>query len=839
MSRIKDKKIDVREIVYSEDDEKSFGDVFIYEPENIEEQNLGNLFIVGELKDQPRNSSYIMNVLASKIKKEFYSNTKRSAEEGLEAGLSEANKTISDLAEQGNGEYVGKLSMVCGTYRNNRFYLSQIGRIKSLLIRKGQLLEIVKDDGGKPISPKRAFNNIASGELADGDLVIFSSEGLFNVVSLERLRQLGSSMKLDDLAVKLQEEIEEEDGSVVSALMIEIEGGKKELIEHSDLVLEEKKDLAGESLAKALEEENALDEAVIEAEVSGADTIEEETAAAAVLAEESSLSSAMESAIDEAASHAKKADEAVPVDEERDSRKMDAKAAASKKSSEEKSDASSNGESFPSDDLVASSPVIPLATVPAAKDSGKISLSDIIREYERMESRSQENVSDKDKSIEDLVTKKEANNFEDLDEGGEKLHEKVISRARESILSVGAGLSNASLAGAFKKAIAVKKEYNVQDGGRKLNPLGNRKVLVVLAFVVIIVSAYAYSSRKEKDEAAARVATYRALMDESRSKMDQAEVEMISGSEDNAGKLYAEAMALAKRVESEYDALDSEAGGIIANAQSELDKIDKVVRVGDASIVATFDNPNVNNLDEVGGDIYAIDGQDNAVYRIDAQDSKLVQTAKASENIGKIIFSGSFQNQEILLSDGSAFASFSIKSGQVQKMTARMDSEIKDFATYGRYVYVLSPAENQIYKYQKSGTSLDGKTAWIKSGDVTDAVSMAIDQYVYILTSGGQIKRYYTGEESKGADGSSFAIKQPNDAITAATKIFTSTDQKNLYVMEPSKNRVMLFDRSSGDLVKQFAGDGLNQMKDIFVDSEEKELYVLMEDKIVEIDLAL
>lgn len=289
MSRIKDKRIDIREIVYSEDDEKSFGDVFIYEPENIEEQNLGNLFIVGELKDQPRNSSYIMNVLASKIKKEFYSNTKRSAEESLEAGLAEANKTLADLAEQGNGEYVGKLSMVCGTYRNSRFYLSQIGRIKSLLIRKGQLLEIVKDEGGKPISTKRAFNNIASGELADGDLVIFSSEGLFDVVPLDALRQLGASMKLEDLAVKLQEEVEEKDAAVVSALLIEIEGEKKELIEHSDVVFAEKEDSTAESLAKALEEENSIDASTIEAEISGSGETSEDAASEQTIVPSSSF----------------------------------------------------------------------------------------------------------------------------------------------------------------------------------------------------------------------------------------------------------------------------------------------------------------------------------------------------------------------------------------------------------------------------------------------------------------------------------------------------------------------------------------------------------------------
>ena len=114
---------------------------------------------------------------------------------------------------------------------------------------------------------------------------------------------------------------------------------------------------------------------------------------------------------------------------------------------------------------------------------------------------------------------------------------------------------------------------------------------------------------------------------------------------------------------------------------------------------------------------------------------------------------------------------------------------------------------------------------------------MAIDQYVYVLTSDGQIKKYFTGEEFADKAGNKFSIKQPSDAITNPSKLYTATDQKYLYVTEPAKSRIVLFDKTTGALVKQFTGAGFSDIRDITVDAEEKIMAVLVKNKIVKVDL--
>jgi serine/threonine protein phosphatase PrpC/Tfp pilus assembly protein PilN len=833
MRKEKDKKIEIREIVYSQDDEKSFGDIFVYEPENIEEQNLGSLFIVGELKDLPRNSSYVVNLLASKIKKEFYSNTKRSAEESLESALAGANQTLSEIAQQGNGEYVGKLSMICGTYRSNKFYLSQVGRIRSLLVRDGQILDIIKEEDNKPASTKRAFNNIASGELVDGDIVIFATSGLFNIFSLEKLRQLASSKPLDEFATQLQNEIEEEDSEVVSALVLELSGGKRpETINHTAVALESV-DMAGQDAEaeagneddaaqaqELAEAENDEDEKVLIMEDIDAAELEEKEGAPEekpeiVAPTPATVPSPIVSPIIE-----KIPVPVVPIA---------AKAHVEKSVSE--------SEEIPVEiPIVDETLVEDMTAEPVAvngimgKDPEKISLSDIIREYEKIDNRPSESSLEKDKNIESIIGKKTDSDFQDLDDNGGRGLKGVRQNLKDVIASIDLAKAKSSLSGRMKKVAAAKpeKEYKVKSMS-KPSGLLNKRNAVVAVVVVIAIAAVAYPILMKNKAAKDKASQYQAILADAQSKLDQAQ-------NDPTGKNAAAAKDLAQQVKNEYGQLGSQADEIAAKAQSELDAVDKVVKVTDLQTVATFDNANIKTLAEVNSTYYAIDGKENVVYKADAKSGKLVETARSTNKIGEIKYAQNLQNLELLFSDGSSFSSYGLKGTSVQTLSGKLTGAMQDMVSYGKNVYVLSPADNQINKYQKAADGLSNKTAWLKSGDVKNAVSIAIDQNIFVLYSDGTVKKFYGGTEySEG--GKTFSLQQPSEAPAGATKIFTLPDMKNLYILDASKGRVLIFDKTNGALVKQLKGDGFNDIKDISVDAKETTLTLLMSGKLSKVKL--
>ncbi|MFA7169777.1 MAG: hypothetical protein WC178_02895 [Candidatus Paceibacterota bacterium] len=824
MNKIKDKKIEIREIVYSQDDEKSFGDIFVYEPENIEEQNLGNLFIIGELKNLPRNCSYIINLLASKIKKEFYSDTKRTSEESLEAALSVANKTLSEIADQGNGEYIGKLSMICGTYRGNRFYLSQVGKIKSLLMRNGQLLEIIKEDTNRNISPKRVFNDIASGELSDGDLVLFATLGLLNIFSLEELKQLGTSLNLDEFSCKIQEEIEEGDGEIVSALLMRIGEEKIATMNHINIITEEEEKL--EEDYKDKEEEY--------------DNINNITSSEKIAVDEE-YTDKKDGYIDSTRTGIEEKKE----NSEYDSPEKKEPLVPRKKENEtaiKKEGAVTPLQNLP-ENLINKNNILPseekiITDSSLSKDIDRMSLDDVIKEYEKMEDKTPENVTEKEKNIEEMVNKKESNGFEDLDEKAEPSYKKLFAKIKKHTADGNFGKINLTFAEKIRKIFQNKKEYRVKSVGTKLGFIPNKKILIALVAIVIISTlAFRMNSSKDEVQNTEKLATYQAILSDANAKMEQAELEVIAGSNQSAGQLFIEARNSALQVRDEFDALDTDAEKIIADAQSEIDKIDLVVKVENLETIAEFENNDVNNMVEVAGAYYAINGKENTVYEIDEKGTSLLELAQAKEKIGEVKFAENLQNQEILFSDGSTFLSFNLKSGTIQTLDTELDASFTDFATYGSFAYLLSSSQNQIYKYQKSSVGLNNKTEWIKDGDISDAISLAIDQNIYILTSDGQVKKYFTGSEVINADGSKFEIKQPSDTINNPVKIYTLTDQKYLYITEPSKNRIVLFDKATGVLVRQYANENFSDLQDISINEDETTMFVLLKDKIVKIDL--
>jgi len=173
---------------------KAFLDTFIFEPENIEEQSLGNLYIIGEVTDISSNSEYLINLLVATIKKEYYSNTSRSPMESLESSLTKTNEMLADFAEQGNIEWIGNLHITIAVFKNSVFYFSQAGLSKALLVRGKNIIDIGQDlvSDLKP-HPLKTFSNIASGQIDKEDKLILTTSKFLKHISEERIADIIAS----------------------------------------------------------------------------------------------------------------------------------------------------------------------------------------------------------------------------------------------------------------------------------------------------------------------------------------------------------------------------------------------------------------------------------------------------------------------------------------------------------------------------------------------------------------------------------------------------------------------------------------------------------------------
>lgn len=764
----KNKNITIREIVYYQDEERFFGDIFVYEPENVDEQKLGNLFIIGELKELPRNCSYIINLLASKIKKEFYSNTKRTTEESFEAGLVEANNVLSDIAQQGNGEYISKLSMICGTYQDNKFYLSQVGEVKSLLIRDKKISEIMKSDT-KITSINRVFNNIASGELTNNDLIILTTTGLFNIFTTEKLNQLSLSLNIDELTKQIHSNAEEKE-QLISTLLLKIHTA------HS---------------FSTLPQSNTLD------------TINHQnknTESDAISHNNTPVTPVIKPTITTTTATTQSLPTTTPK-------------IAKKQTTEEPQTVAELKQQIINEEI-------------AIK---KISLQDVIKEYEKKERVTSRNTENLEKGLDAIMNTKNKTGFTDLDDTKSKniiqktLHylKSWIQKTKNYTYNVKPSMPGISTHNAKKLHLLPKKSY---------------PILIAGVFVAIIIINSHLQTNKKQAQTHQQLKHYETILIQAREKIDQAEIELIAKSPKNAGKLLLEAQEMAIQVKKEFNQLDQQAENIINQTQTEINQIDLVQQISNPTILNdTINNESFKILDIQNA--YYLVHNNGEIYTLNITTKKIESLAKPNITINQVRSVANLQNKEIIFADTLGLISFNLSNKQYNRLNTDLKPEhITDLTAYGKYIYALSAPQNQIYKLQITNNKVSA-TNWLKAGDIKNTKSFTIDQYIYLLTDNGEVKKYFIGSEFLDVNNKKFTTESLLKPITSSNKIINIPEKKYLFILETTQNRIIVFDKQTGQLIKQFTSEHFTNIQDIAINNTETNITILTSNKILQIKL--
>jgi len=210
------------------------GEIFIYEPENIEEAALGNLYLVAELQDG-KDSSHLINLLSSLIKREYYSSPHRGPLASLEVSLKKANQTLSEFADQGNLGWLGKLHFLCAVINKEKdLFLTQTGQTRALLCREGNLADITKKTVPPPHKPHPAktFQSVVSGQIEPTDKLFFLTPGFFNFIDESGFKQILTLPRIESISEQIKKVLREQKRlPLLCALMLEI---AKEEVEASE-----------------------------------------------------------------------------------------------------------------------------------------------------------------------------------------------------------------------------------------------------------------------------------------------------------------------------------------------------------------------------------------------------------------------------------------------------------------------------------------------------------------------------------------------------------------------------------------------------------------------------
>lgn len=312
---------------------------------------------------------------------------------------------------------------------------------------------------------------------------------------------------------------------------------------------------------------------------------------------------------------------------------------------------------------------------------------------------------------------------------------------------------------------------------------------------------------------------------------------------DSANAILQRAEEKAKQVlDNESGLFRTEANELLGRIRAKREEINNIIRLTPrvaANLAAN--NPDINAAGLIGlgnGEFVAYDKQD--AYRVLL--NSVEPPSRVSEDV--LVVDGAnfprFQSQVFLMNGNSVVERQGGQSVSMKTDDAKGWVNGAALDAYLRFLYVLSPENKQIYKYERLNNRYGVPVEYNVNGDLTGAVDMSIDGNVYILKENGEMRsivKLFRGEAQP------FVIRNaPADILDNATKIFKVTE-RNMYILDPKGRRIVIVSdggaTGESTYIKQYVleGEQIRDLKDLYVDEDESQLYVMDDKRIYVIEI--
>ncbi|MBI2062972.1 MAG: hypothetical protein HYT61_01885 [Candidatus Yanofskybacteria bacterium] len=187
-------KPSVKELIYKNSGGNVHFDVLSYQGANGQEKMLGSLFILGHIKYADENLAYVVSLISSLAKREYYSEyslREQNAKGSFERTLKKLNEVLDDFFQNKNF----KLDIGLAAISGDNIYISRLGKFKIALARNGRYIDILNNIElfSKDAEGEKQFSNIISGKVQPNDK-IFAYFPFRSITSREK--------QLNDIFVK-------------------------------------------------------------------------------------------------------------------------------------------------------------------------------------------------------------------------------------------------------------------------------------------------------------------------------------------------------------------------------------------------------------------------------------------------------------------------------------------------------------------------------------------------------------------------------------------------------------------------------------------------------------
>ena len=167
----------------------------------------GRLFLLVELPKTKIDQQPLIDEIVNQIGTFFDTSNQLDPEILLEEILQELNKLLPELSTTTKIQnWISTLDLVVGIFHKNNIYLAGIGNMNAILMHGNKCTPILEKD--IKINPAKVFSNIISGELDAGDVLVVSTDSLFDYISEEKIKQLVTHFTPSGAIIKTRELLE-------------------------------------------------------------------------------------------------------------------------------------------------------------------------------------------------------------------------------------------------------------------------------------------------------------------------------------------------------------------------------------------------------------------------------------------------------------------------------------------------------------------------------------------------------------------------------------------------------------------------------------------------------
>ncbi len=358
---------------------------------------------------------------------------------------------------------------------------------------------------------------------------------------------------------------------------------------------------------------------------------------------------------------------------------------------------------------------------------------------------------------------------------------------------------------------------------------------IIVGVLILIggISTMAKSQARSQEETA-----YQAKLAQIEDLMERAAGAVIYKDENQARSLYVNAQTLIELLPSDTPQKEEKNKELTQTLQTALNEIRHLITVPNPPLLAdletvadgVFGNSIVLNSGTIS--VVASDGR---VYTYNSSQKQFDVVVTSTDGLASSIATTNQENGQVfVLSENGSVYGVSLEKKEVSSLSIGDDQWV-DLETYANRLYLLRQDPNgtdgQIIRFNRNGSSFTDESSWIKSktSSLNQAVSLAIDGTIFVLKKDGTVVKFSNGSEEEWATG------MVDPRIADATKIWTNAKSPFIYVLEPSTQRVIVFDKQTGTFVVQYRSNAFVGLTDFSVDEAGYTIYLLAGSKLYSI----